>query len=211
MTTITNGKVYLNKTSGYAIPGSLTISSLPDTGGVWTSPTPTFVVAQGANQVAPTCLLSFNNFNGNNFGYFELYGHSMTLAGLSGYGVVENTESESGSANSTLTINNSVDCYFGGYLRNTNNGSGTITLIKTGTGYANPLRRRHLLHRLYDHLPRHARSRQHHQLLVARPKRHQQRNPGTQLHRWKQLSPELQRRHQRRRKSDKTRRSNRHH
>ncbi len=133
-TTITGGYTYLNKSSGYAIPGNLTLSTPVDTPGVWTSASHTFVVAQGANQISPSCVLSFVNFNGDNYAQFELYGHSMTLAGLSGVGVVENTESETGIGSSTLTINSSTNCSFSGYLRNTNNGSGALSVVKTGAG-----------------------------------------------------------------------------
>ena len=83
-TTITGGMMYLNKTSGYAIPGNLTMSTPTDIPGVWTAIPATFVIAQGANQIAPSCLLSFTGFNGDNYAHFELYGHSMTLAGISG-------------------------------------------------------------------------------------------------------------------------------
>ena len=138
LTTITGGKVYLNKTSGYAIPGNLTMSAPPDApdaaGNNWASVPPTYVIAQGSSQIAPSCLLSFTGFNGDNYGHFELYGHSMTLAGISGDGLVENTETETGVGSSTLTINNSTNCTFGGILRDNAGGSGVISLVKTGTG-----------------------------------------------------------------------------
>jgi len=70
--------------------------------------------------------LSFVNFNGDNYGHFELYGHSMTLAGMSGCGVVENTETETSISSGTLTISNSTNCWFGGYLRNSAGGSGAV-------------------------------------------------------------------------------------
>ena len=134
-TTITAGKVYLNQSSGFAIPGNLTISTDPDVPGLWTAVSPTYVIAQGAGQISPSCLLSFVNYTVGNFSRFELYGHATTLAGLSGIGVVENTESEHFIGNSTLTINNSTDCWFAGYLRNNGGGSGAITAVtKTGTG-----------------------------------------------------------------------------
>ena len=116
-TTISEGRLLLNKTSGYAIPGNLTMSTAPDTPGIWTSVPATYVIAQGAGQIAPSCLLTFTNFNGDNYAHFELYGHSMTLAGISGIGIVQNTETETGVGSSTLTINNSADYWFGGYLR----------------------------------------------------------------------------------------------
>lgn len=135
-TTITGGKVYLNKSSVVAIPGNLTLSTAPNTPGPgnWGNVAQTYVIAQGSNQIASSCLLSFTGFQGDNWSHFETYGHSMTLAGISGYGIVENTETETGIGNSTLTINNSVDCTYYGFLRNSAGGSGTLALVKNGTG-----------------------------------------------------------------------------
>ena len=58
------------------------------------------------------------------------------MAGLScntWQGVIENTWSEIAS-NVVLTINNSANCSFNGVLRGTCSGSGTLALVKTGTG-----------------------------------------------------------------------------
>ena len=133
-TTVTRGYVYLNKTSGYAIPGNLTMSSPVDTPGLWVEQPETFVVQQRANQTSPSCVLSFVNFNGNNYSHFQLNGFSTTLGGISGIGIVQNAETES-VGSSTLTINNSTDYWFGGYLRNrASSGGNPLSIIKTGTG-----------------------------------------------------------------------------
>jgi autotransporter-associated beta strand protein len=66
-----------------------------------------------------------------------LLGHSLTLAGISdssGFGVIENTQDQTGVSNVTVTVNNSTDYSFNGALRNTATGSGTLAFIKNGTG-----------------------------------------------------------------------------
>ena len=121
-TSIEGGTVYLNKSSGYAIPGDLNIANAN-----------TYVVCQGANQIPTTATISFS---GTGDPHFELYGHNMTVAGINshGGGAIENTEGETGVLSSTLTINNSSDCYYSGYIRNTAWGSGTLGLIKSDIG-----------------------------------------------------------------------------
>jgi autotransporter-associated beta strand protein len=133
-TTVNRGTVYLNKTSGYAIPGNLTMYSPVDTPGLWVEQSETFVTQQRANQIDPTCVLTFVNFIGNNFSHFQLGGFSTTLGGISGVGIVQNTESGTVAA-STLTIGNSADYWFGGYLRNrASAGGGAVSVAKTGVG-----------------------------------------------------------------------------
>jgi autotransporter-associated beta strand protein len=134
-TTLNWGKTYLNKTSGYAIPGNLVLYSPVDTPGKWVEQNETFVIAYGASQqFSPNSVLSFVNFNGNNWSRFETYGNSVILGGASGVGVIENTDYETGIGNGTITFNNTTDCWFGGYLRNTEGGSGTLSVNKTGPG-----------------------------------------------------------------------------
>ena len=59
----------------------------------------------------------------------------MTVAGLQGSsGVIENTEAESGVANGALIVNNTANYTFGGYLRNSATGSGSLSLTKNGSG-----------------------------------------------------------------------------
>ena len=117
-TTISAGTVNLAKTSGYAIPGDFTIANGS-----------TYVVVQGANQFPATANVAFSGFS-----HFEVYGNNVTVGGISGAGVIENTERESGLSAGTLTVNNSANCSYSGYLRNTNGGSGTLALVKDGPG-----------------------------------------------------------------------------
>ena len=119
-TTITNGTAILAKTSGYAIPGNLTISG----GG-------SFVIVQNSNQLPATATI---NFAANAYAHLEVYGNTVTVGGISGTGLLENTEGETGVSNGDLIVNNSTDCLFNGYLRDTANGSGTFALVKNGPG-----------------------------------------------------------------------------
>jgi autotransporter-associated beta strand protein len=72
-----------------------------------------------------------------------LLGNQQTLAGIvdsSGRGIIENAEQQSGiSSNGTLTINNTANCTYGGYIRNGDfaaNGASTglLALVKSGPG-----------------------------------------------------------------------------
>lgn len=120
-TSIQGGTVYLNKSSGYAIPGDLTIANGS-----------TFVILQSANQIPTTANISFTGW-GNP--HFEVYGHGVTVASISGgAGVIENTEGQGGVISGSLTVNNATDCYYGGYIRNNAGGSGTLSLTKLGAG-----------------------------------------------------------------------------
>ncbi len=134
-TTITGGIVYLNKTSGYAIPGDLIVStataapvaSAPDV-------PPTFIIVQGDNQIAPSCMLSFTDFDGN-YSHVELCGHSVTLAGVSGVGLIENTENEWGPGKGTLTLNNASNYTYSGIIRDNAGGSGRLPWSRAEPGY----------------------------------------------------------------------------
>ena len=75
--------------------------------------------------------------------YFELLGNQQTLAGIvdsSGRGIIENAEQQSGiSSNGTLTINNTANCTYGGYIRNGDfaanaASTGLLALVKSGPG-----------------------------------------------------------------------------
>jgi autotransporter-associated beta strand protein len=124
-TSILGGDLYLNTTSGYAIPGDLVLGGNSGFN----------VYVQGNNQIAPTSKWTWKATAG--WQEIQLLGHSQTVAGLcdgTSYGVVENTWG-SGYSPITLTINNSTNCWFNGYLRNNASGSaGAVSLVKTGTG-----------------------------------------------------------------------------
>ena len=137
-TTINRGKVYLQKTGGaIAIPGNVTIGT---TLTVYTGNT--YLILNGSDQIASSATMTFLPVRGA-CSYFELLGNNQTLAGISdstAAGVIENAEQETGIANlGTLTINNSRDCSYNGYIRNGDlaaNGASTglLALVKSGPG-----------------------------------------------------------------------------
>ena len=137
-TTISRGKVYLQKTGGaIAIPGDLTIAT---TLAALTGST--YLILNGSDQIAPSATMTFRPVRGITC-YFELLGNNQTLAGISdstAAGVIENAEQETGVANlGTLTVNNAADCSYNGYIRNGDlaaNGASTglLALVKSGAG-----------------------------------------------------------------------------
>ncbi|MDI1312764.1 autotransporter-associated beta strand repeat-containing protein [Prosthecobacter sp.] len=97
-------------------------------------------------QIADTALIRFDagfggdspSNNGNN-AYWKLMGFNETVRGLSDFtaaGVIENTEGENQSANSTLTLNTSGVSYYNGYIRDraNNTGTGVLNLVVSGNG-----------------------------------------------------------------------------
>ena len=100
------------------------------------------MVLGASNQIAPSATLTFVPVHASH-GYFELLGNEQTLAGIvdsTGRGVIENSEQESGVANTgTLTINNSKNCAYSGYIRNGafaagGASTGLLALVKSGPG-----------------------------------------------------------------------------
>jgi fibronectin-binding autotransporter adhesin len=125
-TTVLDGQLVLAKTSGYAIPGNLTITATSNR---------TFVTLGGSNQINPAATVTFG---GGNWPYLLLHGNNQTVAGIAdttGNGVIQSTYDRTDITQlSTLTVNNAVDNSFNGYLRNTSIGAGTLALVKTGAG-----------------------------------------------------------------------------
>ncbi|MCC6125502.1 MAG: autotransporter-associated beta strand repeat-containing protein [Pirellulales bacterium] len=123
------GTLVLAKSSGVAVPGNLTITDADPAG--------TFVIFAGSNQIATTAVVAFNQQNGGS-AHLQLMGNAQTLAGIScstGTGVIENSQTETtATGTGLLTINNSADCSFHGYLRDTATGAGKIALYKDGAG-----------------------------------------------------------------------------
>jgi autotransporter-associated beta strand protein len=121
-TLVNGGTLILAKTAGYAVRGNLTLS-----GGS------TYVVVNGSNQIAPTSMVTFDA--AHTYAHLEVSGNTVTVGGINGTGVLENTESESGVGNGTLIVDNAIDCAFSGYLRDhATGGSGMFSLVKNGTG-----------------------------------------------------------------------------
>ena len=134
-TTINRGTVILQKSGGaVAIPGNVAITA--DTTNKWN----TYLILGGSNQIASSAVMSFPNAG---HAYFELMGNNQTLAGISNgtaMAVIENTDQQTGISNlATLTINNTTDCSYNGYIRNGDlapNGASTglLALVKSGPG-----------------------------------------------------------------------------
>ncbi len=138
-TTINRGTVYLQKSGGaVAIPGDVTISAGGSTSPGWS----TYLILKESNQIASSAVMSFYD-NRTCYSYFELLGNQQTLAGISDFyarGIIENAEQETGINNTgTLTIDNTADCAYYGYIRNGDfaaNGASTglLALVKSGPG-----------------------------------------------------------------------------
>ncbi|MFZ9874519.1 MAG: beta strand repeat-containing protein, partial [Candidatus Methylacidiphilales bacterium] len=98
-----------------------------------------YVQTMANNQLGTNVSVHWNVTNNANYGYFLLMGHNQTVGNLdpgtdAARAVIENTESETGVGNATLTIWQTSDVVFSGYIRNTSTGSGTLGLTKNGSG-----------------------------------------------------------------------------
>ena len=88
---------------------------------------------QADNQISSSTVASFGGTTSE--ARLLLLGHSQTLAGISdasGFGVIENSQDQTGVANAMLTVNNSTDYSFNGALRNTATGGGHSRWSKSG-------------------------------------------------------------------------------
>ncbi|NLE39536.1 MAG: hypothetical protein GX621_16055, partial [Pirellulaceae bacterium] len=130
-TTLTAGRLRLNKTSGVAIPGNLNLTG----NGVENN----YVYLERSNQIAASAIVTFANDPAYS-SRLNLLGNSQTVAGIScsdGRGVIQNTENESGiSTNGVLTLNTASDYAYNGYLRDRyqSGSTGKVALVKTGAG-----------------------------------------------------------------------------
>jgi fibronectin-binding autotransporter adhesin len=123
ITTLSGGDVNLAKTSGAAIYRDLKFGGN----------TSFFISLLGNNQIDPASKLTWISTDG--YQEVKLLGHNLSVAGISdssGRGVIENTWGETGYGAATLTVTNSADGSFNGYLRDSVYGDGTIGLIKAG-------------------------------------------------------------------------------
>ena len=94
-----------------------------------------FLRTRATNQLGTNVTVRFDMPSGN--GYFALMGNNQSIGNLEmgtnpAEAVIENTEGETGFGNSLLTVFQTTNATFSGYFRN--GGSGTIGLIKEGTG-----------------------------------------------------------------------------
>jgi autotransporter-associated beta strand protein len=121
LTTVSNGLLALQKTSGYAISGNIAIDS-----GI--------ICVLNPNQIVPTSAVSFT---GAQAGALLLYGNTVTVTSLSSTsgGNVGNTAGAVGPGNGTLVVNNASNCsYYGAIYNNVAGGTGLTAVTKTGAG-----------------------------------------------------------------------------
>ena len=129
-TTVVNaGGLELNKTGGaVAMPGNLTLSGSTS----WS------VLLDADNQIATSSVVTWNSTGG--WRELQLQDHNQQVAGISdstGRGVIENKWDNTGtSQTSMLTVSNTTDCSYSGYLRDKSTGTGTgnLALTKSGAG-----------------------------------------------------------------------------
>ncbi|MBN2579302.1 MAG: autotransporter-associated beta strand repeat-containing protein [Pirellulales bacterium] len=98
----------------------------------------------GDNQIADSAVIEFKNRGAadgygyaNSYGFFLLWGHEETIAGLNDVttrGIVENWEGYAGSTPATLTVNGATNSLFNGRIRDGTTGAAVLNLVKSGTG-----------------------------------------------------------------------------
>ncbi len=137
-----SGVLTLAKTGGaIAIPGYFAFDAAGVNGAIVEVGTVATAGTIG-QQFSAATVINFINTTSANHAYLKLFGNNQVVAGLNeptaDAGVVENSQTEAFSLNSVLTINNSADFSFAGYLRNYNTNAaavpGTLSIIKTGSG-----------------------------------------------------------------------------
>ena len=125
--TVNGGHVRFSSLAGNATHGNVVMANAGS-----------FLFMTAPNQFGANSGLLFNA----QFGHteFALYGNDQTIASLASanhLAVVQNSHGAFGpaSASSTLTINQSADTFYNGYIRdNTGNDAFTLTIIKSGAG-----------------------------------------------------------------------------
>ena len=134
-TTISGGDTRLAKpTSGYAVPGNITI----------TDPYQSWIDLDSDQPINPSATVIFNSTLGVDF---SLDGHNVTVAAISasnGVGVIQNAVSGAGYGLATFTVNGTGSCsynagihdhwYDDSVLAFVKDGSGTLTLLGGGVG-----------------------------------------------------------------------------
>ncbi|MEY2851955.1 MAG: hypothetical protein RL549_654, partial [Verrucomicrobiota bacterium] len=99
-----------------------------------------YVQTMANNQLGTNVSVRWNVTNNANYGYFLLMGRGQTVGNLdpgtdAGRAVIENTEIETGIGNAILTVWQTADVVFPGYIRDHSpGGSGTLGLAKNGSG-----------------------------------------------------------------------------
>lgn len=124
--TINGGNVRFASPSGNATQGNVTLANAGS-----------FLVMAAPNQFGPNSELLFNSPGHSEM---ALYGNNQTIASLAStniFAVVQNSHGGIGpaTASSTLTVNQSTDTTYSGYIRdNTGNDAFKISLTKSGPG-----------------------------------------------------------------------------
>jgi autotransporter-associated beta strand protein len=129
-TVINAGQLDLAKTAGVnAIAGYITIGDASGSD---------VLKLQASNQIADTSVVTLNGTVTNERGVFRLNGYSETIGGLSGDGVVEHNDTDTGVGSSSSSIILDVTSgsqTYNGVIRNTGSTStGTLALTKSGAG-----------------------------------------------------------------------------
>nr|WP_255627121.1 autotransporter outer membrane beta-barrel domain-containing protein [Phyllobacterium sp. KW56] len=127
---VTTGSVVLAP-GGSLATSAVTIGTAPSSGAVVVA-----ILQNRANNQLPNAIVTFNAV-GPRWAYWQLLGTSQSVLGVvdsASAGVIEGTESQVGIGNSTLTLTGSGSYSFNGFMRDTAGGSGTLALVKSGTG-----------------------------------------------------------------------------
>lgn len=136
---VTTGHLSLQKTGGaIAVPGDLVLEGTPGNAAAIGSAANT-VRNQYGQQFGASTVIRFTNTTSANHAYLSLYGNDQTVAGISesvvNGGLIQNSQLEAFAIDSVLTINNSADFFYTGFLRNVSGvGTGTLGITKTGSG-----------------------------------------------------------------------------
>lgn len=136
---VTTGHLSLQKTGGaIAVPGDLVLEGTPGNAAAIGSAANT-VRNQFGQQFGASTVIRFTNTTSANHAYLSLYGNDQTVAGISesvvSGGLIQNSQLEAFAIDSVLTINNSADFFYTGFLRNASGtGTGTLGITKTGAG-----------------------------------------------------------------------------
>ncbi|HSJ02333.1 MAG TPA: autotransporter-associated beta strand repeat-containing protein, partial [Verrucomicrobium sp.] len=136
---VMTGQLSLQKMGGaIAVPGDLVMDGTAGNAAGIGSAANT-VRNQFGQQFGANSVIRFTNNTSAIHAYFNLYGNDQTVAGISESvalgGIIQISQTEAFGIDAVLTINNSADFSFAGYLRNNSNtGTGTLGIIKTGAG-----------------------------------------------------------------------------
>ena len=131
VTAVSTGSVIFSAPGGSLATSAVTIGTAASSGPV----TVVVLQNQGNNQLT-NATVTFNAVP-TRWAYWQLLGTSQSVLGVvdsAAAGVIEGTETQIGIGNSTLTLTGSGSYSFNGFMRDSFTGSGTLALVKSGTG-----------------------------------------------------------------------------